>query len=365
MLTLSRIADFVRSTSRRVWQMLHPCTAADEFVGATADTFRSRRDLIVENAVLRHQINVLRRRAGRPRLGAVDRFKLLLGAALLPGWRKAVAIMQPETLLRWYRTGFRLFWRMKSRSRRHRESRLAPETIDLIRDMANRGRVWGAERIRGELLKLGIKVSKRTIQKYMAAVRRKGGGQDWSTFLKNHAEGTWVCDFVQSYDIFFRQVFAFFIVQLSSRRVVHISATRNPTQAWAAQQMRNAMLDAEAPQILIRDRDDKFGAAFDNVVKGAGGRVIKTAIRTPNMNAVAERFVGSFRREVLDNVLVFDANHLDRLGREYQAYFNNCRPHQGLGQRIPISSNVVPDTTKPIAIRTVLGGLHVDYRRAA
>ncbi len=210
-----------------------------------------------------------------------------------------------------------------------------------------------------------IKVSKRTIQKYMAAVRRRGGGQNWSTFLKNHAEGAWACDFVQSYDIFFRQVFAFFIVQRSSRRVVYMSATRNPTQAWAAQQMRNATMDGEAPKILIRDRDDKFGAAFDNVVKGAGGRVIKTAVRTLNMNAVAERFVGSFRREVLDNVLVFDANHLDRLGSEYQAYFNNCRPHQGIGQRIPATSNVVADTTKPIAIRTVLGGHHVDYRRAA
>ena len=133
--------------------------------------------------------------------------------------------------------------------------------------MARRGRLWGAERIRGELLKLGVRVSKRTIQKYMRGVRSyRGGAQTWATFLRNHADRTWACDFIQTYDLLFRQVYAFFIVHLSSRRVIHVAATRNPTQAWTAQQLRNALIASDPPAILLRDGDDKFGTSFDDVV---------------------------------------------------------------------------------------------------
>jgi transposase InsO family protein len=134
----------------------------------------------------------------------------------------------------------------------------------------------------------------------MRGVRGKnGGGQSWATFVKNHAERMWACDFIQTHDLLFRQVYAFFIVHLASRRVVHVAATRHPTQAWTAQQLRNATMDGDAPAVLLRDRDDKFGPAFDHVAQGAGAKVIRTAIRAPNMNAVAERFVGSARRELL------------------------------------------------------------------
>ena len=239
------------------------------------------------------------------------------------------------------------------------------ETVDLIRDMARRGRLWGAERIRGELLKLGIKVSKRTIQKYMRGVRTRGGGQTWATFLKNHAESTWACDFVQSYDILFRQVYAFFIVHLASRRIVHAAVTRNPTQEWTAQQLRNATMEAEAPKVLLRDRDGKFGSAFDRVAEGTGIRVIKIAVRAPNMNAVAERFVGSVRREILDHVLVLDELHLESMVQQYVVYFNDARPHQGIGQLVPANRALEIDTSRPIVVKPVLGGLHAEYRRAA
>ena len=233
--------------------------------------------------------------------------------------------------------------------------------------MAVRRRLWGAERIRGELLKLGIKVSKRTIQKYMRSVRGRngGGGQRWATFLKNHAERMWVCDFIQTHDLLFRQVYAFFLVHLASRRVVHIAATRHPTQAWTAQQLRNATMDGDAPAVLLRDRDDKFGPAFDRAAEGVGVKVIRTAVRAPNMNAVSERFVGSVRRELLDHVLLLNDEHLATLLHEYRRYFNENRPDQGIGQRVPTKPVLDIDLSKPIEVTSVLGGLHVDYRRAA
>src|SRR5262249_54574302 len=157
-------------------------------------------ELIVENAVLRHQLNVLRRRVKRPMFTALDRLKMILGSRLLSSWRRAIVLVKPETIIRWHRAGFRLFW--KSRSRPRNGTPIPKETIDLIRDMAGRGRLWGAERIRGELLKVGIKVSKRTIQKYMRSVRsRPRGGQIWATFIRNHADRTWACDFIQTCDL--------------------------------------------------------------------------------------------------------------------------------------------------------------------
>src|SRR6185503_13809670 len=162
-----------------------------------------------------------------------------------------------------------------------------------------------------------------------------------------------------------RQVYALFFVHLASRRVVHVAATRHPTQAWTAQHLRNATMDGDAPAVLLRDRDDKFSPAFDRAAQGVGAKVIRTAVRAPNMNSVSERFVGSARRELLDHVLLVDDLHLASLVRRYARYFNESRPHQALGQRIPVDPVTVIDPSKPIAVKSVLGGLHVDYRRAA
>src|SRR5215471_1335497 len=182
----SRIQTWVLARMERLWSRLAPRRQASEIAAVAVDAVRSRRELVLENAVLRHQVNVLRRGCKRPTLDVVDRLKLILGARWLPSWRRVIVLVQPETVLRWHRAGFRRFWRRRSRPRK--TSPLARETIDLIRDMAARGRLWGAERIRGELLKLGIKVSKRTIQKYLREARRpRRDGQTWATFLHNHA----------------------------------------------------------------------------------------------------------------------------------------------------------------------------------
>jgi putative transposase len=361
---LRHIIDWVRSRSGAIRKGVAPHGGPSVARGVAADIVRSRRELVIENAMLRHQIVILRRKSPHPRLTAFDRLRLLVAAAVLPTWRRAVAIVQPETVLRWHREGFRMFWRRRSRPGSV-ERRVTAETISLIREMATKNRLWGAERIRGELSKLGVKISKRTVQKYMRSVReRRGGGQTWATFVKNHANDIWCCDFVQTYDLLFRPLFLFFLLKQGSRQVVHIAATRNPTEEWTAQQLRNATMEGLAPRFLIRDRDEKFGATFDRVAEGAGARVIRTAVRAPNMNPFGERFVGSLRREALDHVLLLDDKHLENVARQYVRYFNTARPHQGIGQRIPDGPVNDNHVGKVIAI-PVLGGLHHDYRRAA
>jgi putative transposase len=186
------------------------------------------------------------------------------------------------------------------------------------------------------------------------------------TFLKNHASEIWACDFVQTYDVFFRTIFVFFVIELESRRVVHFGVTRSPSDAWVAQQWRNATPFEEGPRFLIRDNDDKFGPHFSRVTDNID--VLKTPVRAPKANAICERFIGSVRRECLDHVIILSERHLQRLVRDYVDYFNHVRPHQGIG-RIPDPLNAdqidESQTNHPVIAVPVLGGLHHDYRRAA
>jgi putative transposase len=200
-----------------------------------ADLGRSKSELIAENALLRQQLVMLKRHVKRPACAKADRLLLVLLARMVRTWKQALVIVQPETLLRWHRQGFRLFWRQKSKAA-STQAKVSAETIALIKEMARNNRLWGAERIRGELIKLDIRVCKRTIQKYMRGVRKpRPKGQNWSTFLRNHAKEVWACDFLQVTDLFFRSLFAFFIIELHSRKVIHVGVTRSPTDAWTAQ----------------------------------------------------------------------------------------------------------------------------------
>jgi hypothetical protein len=240
--------------------------------GFASDLTRSRSELIAENAFLRQQLIVASRAVKRPAFRGRERGLLVLLARILPRWRCALLLVKPETVLRWHRAGFRLFWRNKSRSAGSREPRMAPNVIALIRCMAIENRLWGAERIRGELLKLGIRVAKRTVQRYMRGARPPSPhpGQSWATFLRNHT--VWACDFLQTYDIWFRPVFAFFIIDVNARCVVHLAVTRTPTRQWTPQQLRNATPFGQGPRFLIRDRDEKFGPVFDRVAKRRDAR---------------------------------------------------------------------------------------------
>ena len=236
----------------------------------------------------------------------------------------------------------------------------------MIKEMARDNRLWGAERIRGELLKLGIHVSKRTIQKYMRQVRAtRPRGQTWRTFLQTHAQQIWACDFLPVTDLFFRSLFAFFVIELHSRKVIQVGVTRSPTDAWTAQQLREATPYGQGPKHLIRDRDDKFGPSFARVAASSGIKMLKTPYHAPRANAICERFLGSVRRECLDHLFIFQEKQLHRVLRAYVQYFNQARPHQGIKQQILelYGVSVPPDQESgKILSFPILGGLHHDYR---
>jgi putative transposase len=337
-------------------------------LGTLTDLARSKSELVAENALLRQQLLILHRQVKRPACTRTDRMLLVLLARMVRTWKQALFIVQPETLLRWHRQGFKLLWKYKSRAASP-TPRISAETVALIKAMARDNRLWGAERIRGELLKLGIRVCKRTIQKYMRAVRTtRPRGQTWKTFLHTHAQQIWVCDFLQVTDLLFRSLFAFFIIDLHSRRVIHVGVTRSPTDAWTAQQLREATPFGRSPKYLIRDRDDKFGTCFARVAATSDIKILKTPYHAPRANAICERFLGSVRRECLDHLLILQEKQLQRVLGAYVQYFNRARPHQGIRQQIPErygEPGLADREDGKILSLPVLGGLHHDYHRSA
>lgn len=282
---------FLGVARRRLLALLKP--APGTLVGRTlADLTRSKPELVAENALLRQQLVVLKRAVKRPRCTPTDRTLLVLLAGRVRTWRPALLLVQPDTLLRWHRDLFRQVWRRRSRpGPATRTSKTPPETVALIREMAAANRLWGAERIRGERLKRGIRVGKRTVQRHLRAARPPqplGQGQAWATFLRHHAGDIWAGDFLPIADLLFRPVYACFVIALGSRRVVHHGVTRHPTDAWVAQQLHEATPFGVAPRFLIRDNDGKYGPAFACVARGSRIAVLRPAAprgRTPPVSA--------------------------------------------------------------------------------
>jgi len=360
-----RAENSLRAVHTRLLRWTKPATRTP-VRGAIANIAMSKAALVAENAFLRQQLIVLQRQVKHPAFTPRDRVLLVLLARLVRGWRATLLIVQPDTLLRWHRQGYRV-WRVRSATALKRPQ-VSAETVALIKQMAEENRLWGAERIRGELLKLGIRVDKRTVQRHMRSERpSRGRGQTWTTFVHNHTHDIWACDFLPVIDLGFRALFAFFIVDLGSRRVVHVGVTRHPTDAWVAQQLREATPFGVTPRFIIRDNDVKFGPQFARVAVGSRIEVLRTPVRAPRANAVCERFLGSVRRECLAHLLILHERQLLRVLRAYCAYFNAARPHQGLAQSIPAigkTARTVPSTV-PIVSIPVLGGVHHDYQRVA
>ena len=257
-----------------------------QVVSTLTDMTRSKSDLIAENMFLRQQLIVLEGEVTRPRLKQRDRQILVILASRIRGWKEALVIVKPDTLVKWHQQGFKLFWRHKSQGSPGRPP-IAADTIALIEEMAINNRTWRAKRIQGEMLKLGIKINRGTVRKYMRRARRGSPpvqrGQTWATFIKNHTGQTWACDFVQTYDLFFRTVFVYFIIELGSRRVVHFGVTRSPSDFWVAQQAREASPYDERPRFLIRDNDSRYGPCFTRVAKDRQIDVLRTPVRAPKV----------------------------------------------------------------------------------
>ena len=324
--------------------------------------FKSKSRLEAENAALRHQLIVLRRKVrGRAQLSNNDRWFFVQLYRWFPSILEVVTILRPETLVRWHRDGFRRYWRWKSRSRGGRPQ-IETELRALIRQMSVENLLWGAPRIHGELLKLGFEIAQSSVAKYM--VKRCGPpSQGWSTFLRNHAPDIAAMDFFVVPTIGFKLLYGFVIIRLDRRDLVWINVTTNPTAEWVARQITEAFPWDEAPRYVIRDRDRDqiYGAVVTRRLRAMGIRDKPIAPASPWQNGFAERLIGSIRRECLDHLIVFGEQHLRRILISYVAYYNSVRTHRSLHKDAPISRPI--QRTGIIRSHPILGGLHHHYVR--
>jgi len=324
--------------------------------------FRSRAVVELENLALRHQLHVLRRqRPGRLRLLAIDRLLWVWLYRLWPRCLEAMVLVKPTTVIKWHRQGFRLFWRWRSRSGRPSVER---EIRDLIRQMSSANPLWGAPRIHGELLKLGIEVSQATVAKYM--VRRRGTpSQNWRTFLRNHAEGIAAIDMFVVASASFRLLYVMIILAHDRRTIMRAAVTEHPTAAWLSRQVTEAFPWDTAPRYLLRDRDASFGSDFRSRVEAMGITEVITAPRSPWQNAYVERVIGSIRRECLDHILIFNERHLRRVLSSYVDYYHRTRTHLSLDKDCPDPRSIMPPRIGKVIAIAQVGGLHHRYERLA
>jgi putative transposase len=324
---------------------------------------RSRAALHLEILALRHQLQVLQRsQPRRLRLRHVDRWLWAWLSHVWSGWRTTLVIVKPETVVGWHRKGFRLFWTWKSRRRTGRP-RVSSEARALIRRLALENPLWGAPRIHGELLKLGVQVSQATVAKYITRPAATPPSQSWRTFLANHVAQIAAADFFVVPTATYRLLFVLVIVAHERRRV-HVAVTRHPTAAWTAQQLREAFPWDHAPAYLIHDRDLAFQALM-TTAKTMGIKDVRTAPRSPWQNAYVERFIGSIRRECLDHVIVLTAAGLRTMLNAYVTYYTNSRTHLSLDKDSPQSRPVCHLDDGRITAIPQVGGLHHRYERRA
>ena len=319
-------------------------------------------DLVVENLLLRHQLAALTRPGRRrPRLRCRDRLIWLAVRRLVHDWQRHLVIVEPRTVVRWHRQAWKLFWRWKSA--RPGRPRLSAEVRGLITAMSRENPLWGTERIRGELLKLGISVSNRSIRRYRWRGPKRSPSQTWRTFLANHRPQIWAADLLTIQTLTFRTLYIFFFITHDRRELVHFNVTANPTAAWVWRQLLEATAWGRKPRFLIRDRDRVYGGDFIHRAKGLGVTTLLSPIRAPRANAIAERVVRTLRADCLDHLIVLDERHLIALLREYVSYYNTERPHRSLCLQPP--TPVPRPQSGPVRSHPVLGGLHHVYERAA
>jgi len=332
--------------------------------------FRSRPQLAAENLFLRKQLACYIERRVRPRrTDNASRIALVLLSPFID-WRELLTIVRPDTLVRWHRDLFRLFWRVKSRQRGRPRIPIAVQR--LIAEMASHNQTWGEERIAAELrVKLGLTVSPRTLRRYMPSRPRSNGGrstQSWATFLRNHAGAVLACDFFIVITATFQRLYVFVLLDVGSRRIVHWNLTDHPTSEWTIQQFRNGLPLDGSYRFLVHDRDGIFAPAVDAALRSMALQVLKTPVRAPQANAHCERFIGTARRECLDWMIPLNERHLRLILAEWMSHYNGERPHSALGPGLPYdpthqtapTGHRIPATHRVVA-NARLGGLHHHY----
>jgi putative transposase len=347
-----------------LFRFLRPLVSLRVIFAGARDAVRSRAALQMEVFALRHQLMVLQRSIKRPKLTPSDRLLWAALSAVWHDWRSALVIVRPETVIAWHRKGYRLFWTWKSRRRRAGRPTVAAATRQLIRTMSRDNPLWGAPRIHGELLKLGIDIGETSVSKYMIR-GQKPPSQSWKTFLENHLKTLVSVDFFTVPTIRFQVLYVFLVLAHDRRRILHVSVTAHPTAEWTAQQLREAFPWDSGPQYLLRDRDRIFGREFTEQLKDLGIREVLGAPRVPQQRAYIERAIGTIRRECLDHLIVFDEASLLRHLKCFLAYYHETRTHLSLGKDTPEPRMVQePASGRVVAIPQV-GGLHHRYERRA
>jgi putative transposase len=332
-------------------------------------SFCSRRDLLLENLALRQQLAVLKERRPRPRFSTSDRLFWATLCRLWSKWQRALILVQPETVVRWHRAGFKMYWNWLSRHRTHAGRRcVSRELRDLIFRMVADNRTWGAPRIHGELMMLGFDLSERTVLRWMRrAPRNPEPAKRWAAFLNNHREAIAAMDFFTVPTLTFGVLQCFFVIAHDRRRVLHFSITRHPSSAWISQQLRETFPYDEVPTYLIFDRAANFNEEVVSTMKSFGIQPKRTSFRSPWQNGVAERWVGNCRRDLLDHVIVLNEGHLKRLMTAYVRYYHEDRTHLALEKRTPAGrvEAANTDVTCKVLAMPRLGGLHHRYSLAA
>jgi putative transposase len=315
------------------------------------------------NVVLVGTVIVLRRqRPHRLRLLSADRLLWVWLYRLRPQVLETLVLVKPATVVKWHRQGFRIYWRW--RSGRPGRPKTSDEIRDLIRRMSLDNPLWGAPRVHGELLKLGIEVSQATVGRYLPR-RPKAPSPTWRSFLRNHMTDIAAVDMFAVTTATFRMLYAVIVLDHHRRRVIHFEVTQNPTQAWLARQITEAFPWDTAPRFLLRDRDTSYGLCFQNRVQAMGIEEVLTAPRSPWQNPYAERIIGSIRRECLDYVIIFNEAHLRRVLSCYFRYYHRSRTHLSLNKDCPDPRRIQLPSAGKIAAFPEVGGLHCRYERRA
>ncbi len=337
-------------------------------LGFLVRTLHSRHSLLFENLALRQQLTVLKRQNRRPRLTTFDRWFWVATRKLWSRWKEALVMVTPETVIRWHRAGFRLYWRMICRRENlSGRKKITREVRELIFRMVAENPTWGAPRIHGELLKLGFDIAERTVSRWMQrAPKDPEPARRWKAFLHNHREAIAAMDFFTVPTLTFGVLYCFFVIEHGRRRILHLGVTKHPTSLWIGQQLREAFPYEVDHEYLIHDRDAKFGVEVTAAVRAVGLESVRTSFRSPWQNGLAERWVGSCRRDLLDHVIALNEKHLKRLLSEYVGYYHDDRTHLGLQKETPggrYSQHRTPESK--ILSHPRLGGLHHRYDVAA